>query len=252
MARALRETAASVTFQSHWLKLFPEVPIPGSDRRSLLDLTSDFMHLVDDSLFPIDWRILDDCYNVEGDVMEVVNFLIPFAGWGIEYQESSFEDIEPWAQPLVALLTSSDGGYDWWASALIDEPNVHELEWHLCAESAIARLDELEPPLDGLSVAYKCVWKESGNPFFDCVDTFWRGYYWDDDHTWWYLKDIVHLGQCYAQAKPEVEKLKAYIDWYDETPGAHQVVAGIFIDLEDSEDETTMWPGMPYGPGDGA
>jgi hypothetical protein len=231
LANSLRTNEAILVFRRNWLHFFPDVAIPAADLHSLLDLSADFMHLVNERLFPIDFQILDDIYNTDGDALECVQVPIPFRSWGVEFMETGYDDVEDWAKPLVALLTTAYGAERFWDAVGFTLPE--DARWYTEPEAMVGHLATLEPPLDGLAVAYKCVWQESGNPFFDCVSVFWRGLYWDDDSSWYNLDDIQRLADDYQQAKPAIARLEAYIDWYEQTPDAGWVAARIFKGLEE-------------------
>lgn len=244
IADVLAEAGMLMTFRSHWRAFFPDVEMEDrTDPGDLFALAADFMHMVDEHLFPLEWYYIDGVYQCNGNVMEVVTGPIAFQSYGIECEETHFLDLEGWKQPVVSLLTGGDDSLVFWEQAGIDI--LHELQkrdhadegltWPLHTHRAIAALEQLEPPLNGLAVAYQCVKKASGNIFFDQVGAFWRGLYWDDEFYWCCEEDIRTVKRHYDNAKADIDKLKAYIDWYESNDHAASTVAQIFLDMEDGE-----------------
>jgi hypothetical protein len=242
IADVLAEVGMLMTFRSHWRTFFPDVDMETHTHPDdLFALSADFMQLVDEHLFPLDWYYIDGVYQCNGNVMEVVTGPIAFQSYGIECEETHFLDLDGWKQPLISLLTTADGDMVFWEQAGVDyghemrrrERADEGLTWHLNTRHAIATLEQLEPPLNGLAVAYQCVQKDSGNIFFDQVGAFWRGLYWDDEFYWCSEEDIRAVKHDYEEARKDIENLKAYIDWYESNDHAAGTVAQIFLDMED-------------------
>jgi hypothetical protein len=217
----------------HLLEVFfPDEEHPRSNW-SLLDVASWFFNLVDDDLFPLNLGIMDSFYGATGDVHDVIMWGIPYTSYGVPHEIMALRDLATWAQPVVALAQGVPDRHEFWEDAGV-VPTGRSLEWARDPEVAILYLQDLEPPLDGLAVAVRCVLKNTGNPFFDVPDLWHRWeYLLDMDEYWWEEGHIRELTRLYQRAEPEIWKLQRYIEWVDQDwEHAFNVIAHAFIELE--------------------
>jgi len=204
-----------------WSVLFPDEARP--ETSDLLEVSAALFHLVDAHLFPIEWDWLDSLYDTSGgDVVYVLRLDIPFVGYGLELNETAFLDHAACDLPLLAALCPAEGGV-WWEDMGYPWPE-RGFTW-LDNPDPVGILAGLPAPFDGLATLYHCIWQESGNPFLDEVDPFWRGMVtWPE--LYWCVEDVQRLAQAYQEAKPWIARYDAYADWFHEVEGPQAVDPG--------------------------
>ncbi|MBU1747574.1 MAG: hypothetical protein KKA73_07790, partial [Chloroflexi bacterium] len=205
-----------------WSTFLAGVPPANSTAQEAL---TDFMDEVDQRLFPVDLWASHEYLSAadEEDLLEWTPLCI--AGLGVPWESVGIDNLDPSEQVMVAVVSTALGYLgrchesilDWWQQRGYDD--IPALTWPRHPEVAVALLEDLDPPLDGLAVLYQCVVKDTGNPFLDLPDGRWQGVYLDDDHEGWCWEPgaIRELAQAYATVRPDVLQLEAYTTWWQST-----------------------------------
>lgn len=211
-----------------WRELFPEKPQPEGD---VWDIECALMETVDSELFPLSMSEYETFYSA-GE--HVIGGPVGYAGWGIPWEAESLQGIEMEFYPLAAIVAAGlVPASDWSADSHLNF--VEEAEEWLGVHSQWAALDaataadhafirgklaELAAPLDGLAVVYECLLRQTGNPFFDAPE-FYR-YDYESIYSFyeWVVADLRTLQEFYQAARPGLDKLEAYREWWRATGDA--------------------------------
>jgi hypothetical protein len=238
MALAAQNVVEVARFSRLVETFFPgEIEKPGPDWM-LLDLTAWFAYMVDENLFPLDLNFMDSIYGGSGDVLDLIMQGVPYRSWGVPYEIMALRDLDPHAQPLVAITQGVPDWHEFWDDAGVDFPETG-LSWACDPEMGILNLRGLEPPLDGLEVMARCVARTNQNPFLDIPDLWYRGEYWGEfSDYWWCEQDIRELARLYDRARSDIEIIEEYKRWVDaDQQNAFAVIARKFVEMEEATHE---------------
>lgn len=200
------------------------------------DAEIEFVWRVHNELFAVDLNMMDMYYNSGENPLECP---IAVGGLGVPWEVDVLEFIVEYAQPMVAVLGAAgeiqpDGLADWWEARHYDEPP--QLHW---PADAMDRLHRLPQPLDGLTVLYHAVVKNTGNLFLDVpAEAKWQCEYWPDVE-YWTVGYVQDLASEFSRVREDVSRLEAYIQWFEDIPGSESRVLAILLDLcEESDDNS--------------
>lgn len=168
--------------------------------------------------FEVDWPYLDDTYRAwmesgEGDYFANWLRFIPIERYGF----SDWDEEWPEQYHSIALLKALLDG-DWgeeFLVNLIDEYNL-EADWHSITQYDLwERLSTHDfrhygAPLCWLPDVAKIACNRTGNDLMDCSN-----YFEDDPVQYTWAEDLEQAKQVYREAKPWVEKLRAFLRWCD-------------------------------------
>lgn len=196
--------------------------------RYVFDLQCAFVLRVDRELFPIDLRVLDEWYN--GGEEQILYCPVTYQRWGLPCEVCAIGDLAGYAQPVVgALAQALEFSYDeedslLWQDLWWDEVGQTAPRWDIpLGREGLDVLQEglrcLDMPMRALADVVDCVRKETGNPFLDRVPCFWATEY-DEDVFYWEPSYIRLLSRLYEGARPAIERMRAYEDWYNRTGDA--------------------------------
>lgn len=209
-----------------WRELFPEKTLPEGD---VWDIELKLIETIDAEMFPISMSEYETFYSA-GE--HVVGGPVGYAGGGIPWEVEYIEGMEDPLRPLAAIVARGLVPEAEWADALTNfgEAAAEWLETHsrwapldettaACHELVRGKLAELAAPLDGLAVAYDCLLRQTGNPFFDAPE-FYR-YDYESIYSFyeWSAADLRTLQAFYEAARPGLDKLDAYGEWWNATGG---------------------------------
>lgn len=240
LANLLREYSLRADIYTWWQKYFHE---PSPRIKWLFDLQRDFLHKVDERLFPINFSEMDSLFNSGGyEEVEPLHYSIPYWSYGVPWEMEAIAEFTVPVQPVIAIVAPllADGGAQvdeldlWWETSDVPRPEYRSVEW--CGDLPRLR-DALacqDAPLDGLSVAIECVCKDTGNVFID-VPAWLRYEYANYDEFSWCDDDIETLARRYAEVKDKIDRLVIYERWFSHTPGAMGQVTRLLADLVNRE-----------------
>jgi hypothetical protein len=191
---------------------------PGEDDRgSVLDMQCAFACRVHNELFPLNLEFMDDLVNAGENPFSCG---IPARSYGVPWDVVDPDWLPDEYKPLADVLVRC-------GEIMSDECDV-DLVW---PDDGYEQLSTLDAPLDGLSIAYRCVMREDDSIFLSCSE---------DDDWWmftWTVEDIQQLTVLYEQVRSKVAQLESYLVWFGETPDAAERVEKILLSLCSSEDE---------------
>lgn len=209
-----------------------------------IDLDRELAGRIHRELFPLSLSTYDGYANTaDWDLSILLQAGLIIESWGVAWEVLVIDDLPPAIQPLVACfcvkfaednyvygrnpVEDTVAGRIWWERRGYPEPPrslwCEGDEWNVIyIQGAIEYLDGLEPPLDGLGVALRCCVRGNGNAFLDMVELWWRGEYDEWDYWDWSQRSAELLTEQWEEAKPLVERLDAYYEWFDERPLEHE------------------------------
>ncbi|MBN1815351.1 MAG: hypothetical protein JXA14_26200 [Anaerolineae bacterium] len=204
MLEELGELSRAIDAVQLWEHLF-HCPAPLNN--GIFNFQCELAWRVDKELFPVALHVMDEILYCGEDPFD---YPIQPAAYGVPWEFMETEDLEPECQPLVTVLANC-GEIE--SDVLCgEEPG---LRW---PENGVERLAALPAPLDGLATLYHCVVKDTGNVFLTC------SLYGEDDYMWgpeyWCVEGVEVLRREYEAVRADVERLAAYKEWFDKTPGA--------------------------------
>lgn len=209
-----------------WRELFPEKPLPEGD---VWDIELKLIETVDAEMFPISMSEYETYYSA-GE--HVVGGPVGYAGGGIPWEAEYLDAVDAPLRPLAAIVARGLVPEAGWDNALTnfceaaDEWLETYSQWVPLDETAASchglvreKLAELAAPLDGLAVAYDCLLRQTGNPFFDAPEFYSFDY--DSVYTFyeWTADSLRRLQELYKAARPGLDKLDAYCKWWDAEGG---------------------------------
>lgn len=186
---------------------------------------------INDDLFPINFDELNDAYNSgEEDMMDT---WIAYEKFGVPWEVVGVTDIDDAVLPLVAIyaINCPPGPYgipgmeeepflDWWdtlpGARIRNYSRGPRFDWPCSSDGVDAmtrRLQQLQPPLNGLAALLLCIVKNTGNPFIDMTEHFLD--YEDGDWFYtWNVGDIRCLAQRWSEVRDGIEQMQAYLKRY--------------------------------------
>jgi len=215
----------------------------------------EFARRVDRERFPVDlWATSQSL----GDAERPTEVPIYIGGYGVPWEVVGFDGVDPPDRAMVAVVCTAgvptlgippvatyrdtasrhhDDLLTWWAAHGYDQASIPALTWPRDPGVAVAVLETLEPPLDGLATLYRCVVKDAENPFLDLPRGYWQGEYVQWEWDWyWDSPSIRELTDLFEQVRAEVERLLEYYAWWNQTiPDAEAAVVAALVGLERSE-----------------
>lgn len=167
----------------------------------------------------IDWDMLDADYQYW--MKDPENGMAAFAQWlyyipVARYGFSDYDDNWPEQYPPMALLKGllvADWGDDFLVG-LIDNYGL-EADWNtithyeLVERLTTADFSAYDAPLCWLPNVARIACAETGNPLLDYSNRF------EDEPTPYEWGELDRIRELWQQAKPEIEKLRAFLTWCD-------------------------------------
>lgn len=248
IAEQMQEYRIVRDIKALWRELWPGRPLPSGGS---YDMDSELIAAIAEEFFPWDDDVID-AYMQSDDYMmtwgpEPLTFGIPW--------ERDAMDVGRHILPLFCCAYSGLTPANGWEDALIDVDEKVALWFDgqgyappdndlVQRYNVIAmRLRDLPDPLSGLEVAYRCLLRQTGNPFFDHVPSAYHGDY-DLWGTWdWDVGVIRQLGRDWQEAQPQIERLDRYIEWWQLQRDPESVVmaamATVFeLEMLEAEDDS--------------
>jgi len=189
----------------------------------LIDLENEFANMVNERLFPVEIEAMNMYLEADEDPF---NAPIPISGWRIPWDVCDTSELDNYQVPVAELLTEANEGPVWdpdegvpmggpaWLR--MDAPDA-------VVEANLARIAALPGLLCGLADLVRLalgVGLQRGNPFLDLPGVMVAYEYMDWDTPWYWDKDdIGKLAKLYEQARPIVERIEAFHEWFDANPG---------------------------------
>lgn len=205
-----------------WRGLFPDKALPGED---IWMVEEELLRMISEVYFSMDDYNAELMYNTEEHPL---TFTIMYESWGVGWEASGWIEVEEPVKPLAAVVACfldmhCDPG---WSEETVQDCIADAVTWlrergylplspYLWGDDEVReKLAGLPVPFDGLAVALDCIFRNRGNRFLDVPSIFFRMEYAQEELDWT-VENVRLLGEEYHQVEGDIEKLCAYLDWYN-------------------------------------
>ncbi len=226
----MRLWAYSLNVCKLWRDVFGDAPPRGM---CASDLECEFIGRVHYELFPINLQVLDSLLEDYDDESGPLDQPIPIDGYRIPWEACPVSDMIEYMQPVAAAIQNA-------------REDAEAPEWlrpHVDRSVVDAALDDLAgrgAPWDGLADLVRlAIRPPANNPWLSQPDVFWQMEYVDCFPYYWEADQVRELARLYAEARPVIDRIEAYINWYCRQPdeAAYDLVMQMLWQVDPGREE---------------